>query len=144
MVTTSFTPIASIVGGALIGLAAVMLMAFTGFALVLVAWVLYEFNMGFGKPLRLGPGILGSFVGTPHPILDPGSLQGKARIPQLDGSMPDFRYPKSTLAYFHFAFAAITPFPDENAAAGKATPSSALRVTFGIHRRTWPPRSSRP
>jgi len=30
MVTTSFTPIASIVGGALIGLAAVMLMAFTG------------------------------------------------------------------------------------------------------------------
>jgi Amt family ammonium transporter len=86
-----------------------MLMAFTGFALVLVAWVLYEFNMGFGTPLRLGPGILGSFVGTPHPILDPGSLQGKARIPLLDGSMPDFRYPKSTLAYFHFAFAAITP-----------------------------------
>nr|WP_275941263.1 ammonium transporter [Planosporangium flavigriseum] len=86
-----------------------MLMAFTGFALVLVAWVLYEFSMAFGEPLRLGPGILGSFVGTPHPILDPGSLQGKAHIPLVDGSMPEFRYPKSTLAYFHFAFAAITP-----------------------------------
>jgi len=30
MVTTSFTPIASVLGGALIGLSAVMLMAFTG------------------------------------------------------------------------------------------------------------------
>jgi Amt family ammonium transporter len=86
-----------------------MLMAFTGFALVLVAWVLYEFSMAFGEPLRLGPGILGGFVGTPHPILDPASLEGKARIPLLDGAMPDLRYPKSTLAYFHFAFAAITP-----------------------------------
>jgi Amt family ammonium transporter len=86
-----------------------MLMAFTGFALVLVAWVLYEFNMGFGRPLPLGPGILGSFVGVPHPILDAGSLQGKAAIPLLHGAMPDFRYPKATLAYFHFAFAAITP-----------------------------------
>jgi Amt family ammonium transporter len=86
-----------------------MLMAFTGFAVVLVAWVLYEFNMAFGHPLRLGPGILGGFVGTPHPILDHRSLEGRATIPLLDGSMPAFRYPKSTLAYFHFAFAAITP-----------------------------------
>ena len=30
MVTTSFTPIASAIGGALIGLAAVLLMAFSG------------------------------------------------------------------------------------------------------------------
>jgi uncharacterized membrane protein YedE/YeeE len=30
MVTTSFTPLASVIGGALIGLAAVMLLAFTG------------------------------------------------------------------------------------------------------------------
>nr|WP_277349670.1 ammonium transporter [Planosporangium thailandense] len=86
-----------------------MLMAFAGFALVLVAWVLYEFNLAFGKPLHLGPGILSSFIGTPHPILGPGSLQGRARIPLVDGSMPAFRYPRSTLAYFHFAFAAITP-----------------------------------
>jgi Amt family ammonium transporter len=86
-----------------------MLMAFAGFSLVLVAWVLYEFNMGFGKPLHLGPGILGGFVGQPHPILDHVSLEGQAHIPLLDGAMPDFRYPKSSLAYFHFAFAAITP-----------------------------------
>nr|WP_275941563.1 ammonium transporter [Planosporangium mesophilum] len=86
-----------------------MLMAFAGFALVLVAWVLYEFSMAFGRPLRLGPGVLGHVVGVPRPILDPGSMQGRAHIPLLDGAMPDFRYPKSTLAYFHFAFAAITP-----------------------------------
>ncbi len=86
-----------------------MLMAFAGFSLVLVAWALYEFNMAFGEPLNLGPGILGSFIGKPHPILDHVSLEGKAHIPLLDGAMPDFRYPKSSLAYFHFAFAAITP-----------------------------------
>jgi Amt family ammonium transporter len=86
-----------------------MLMAFSAFALVLVGWVLYGFSMGFGRPLHLGPGILGSFVGIPHPILDHRSLQGRASIPLLDGAMPAFRFPKSTLAYFQFAFAAITP-----------------------------------
>ena len=35
-----------------------MLMAFTGFSLVLVVWVLWGFKMGFGQPLKLGPGIL--------------------------------------------------------------------------------------
>ena len=33
-----------------------MLMAFTGFSLVLVVWVLWGFKMGFGEPLKLGPG----------------------------------------------------------------------------------------
>jgi Amt family ammonium transporter len=86
-----------------------ILMAFSGFALVLVAWGLYEFNMGFGKPWHLGPGILDSFVGIPKPILDHVSLEGQAHIPLLDGAMPDFRFPKSSLAYFQFVFAAITP-----------------------------------
>jgi Amt family ammonium transporter len=86
-----------------------ILMAFSGFALVLVAWTLYEFNMGFGKPLHLGPGILDSFVGVPKPILDHVSLEGQASIPLLDGAMPAFRFPKSSLAYFQFVFAAITP-----------------------------------
>ena len=34
-----------------------MLMAFTGFSLVLVVWVLWGFKMGFGDPVKLGPGI---------------------------------------------------------------------------------------
>ena len=46
-----------------------MLMAFTGFSLVLVVWVLWGFKMGFGEPLKLGPGILQAAVGKPHTIL---------------------------------------------------------------------------
>jgi Amt family ammonium transporter len=85
-----------------------MLMAFTGFSLVLVVWVLWGFKMGFGEPLKLGPGILQAAVGKPHTILGSGNQQ-QAVIPLLDGSMPKFRFSETTLAYFHFAFAAITP-----------------------------------
>jgi ammonium transporter, Amt family len=85
-----------------------MLMAFTGFSLVLVVWVLWGFKMGFGDPMKLGPGILGSFVGNPRSILGTAN-QGQAVIPLLDGAMPKFRFSESTLAYFQFVFAAITP-----------------------------------
>src|SRR6478672_9954113 len=85
-----------------------MLMAFTGFSLVLVVWVLWGFKMGFGEPMKLGPGILGSFVGNPRSILGTAN-QGQAVIPLLDGAMPKFRFSESTLAYFQFVFAAITP-----------------------------------
>jgi ammonium transporter, Amt family len=85
-----------------------MLMAFTGFSLVLVVWVLWVFKMGFGNPLKLGPGILGNFVGIPGPILG-HAIQDQAQIPLLNGSMPQFRFPQATLAYFQFVFAGITP-----------------------------------
>jgi Amt family ammonium transporter len=85
-----------------------MLMAFSAFSLVLVAWVLWVFKMGFGDALKLGPGILGSMIGKPGPILD-HTTQGQASIPLLDGLMPKFRFPQSTLAYFQFVFAGITP-----------------------------------
>src|SRR6201991_3855097 len=85
-----------------------MLMAFTGFSLVLVVWVLWGFKMGFGEPLKLGPGILQSAVGTPSPILGSANTQ-QAVIPLLDGLMPKFRFSETTLAYFQFVFAAITP-----------------------------------
>jgi ammonium transporter, Amt family len=85
-----------------------MLMAFTGFSLVLVVWVLWGFKMGFGEPQKLGPGILGSFVGKPRTILGTDN-QHQAIIPLLDGAMPKFRFSESTLAYFQFVFAAITP-----------------------------------
>src|SRR5271166_611850 len=65
-----------------------MLMAFTGFSLVLVAWVLWEFKMGFGEPLKLGPGILQSAVGKPASILGadnqhPAARGGHAEVPIL-------------------------------------------------------------
>ena len=85
-----------------------MLMAFTGFSLVLVVWVLWGFKMGFGEPLKLGPGILQSAVGKPHAILGSANTQ-QAMIPLLDGLMPKFRFSETTLAYFQFVFAAITP-----------------------------------
>jgi Amt family ammonium transporter len=85
-----------------------MLMAFSGFSLVLVVWVLWGFKMGFGQPLKLGPGILRAAVGIPHTILGTNNQQ-IAMIPLLDGSMPSFRFSETTLAYFQFVFAAITP-----------------------------------
>ncbi len=85
-----------------------MLMAFTGFSLVLVVWVLWGFKMGFGQPLKLGPGILRAAVGIPHTILSSNNQQ-IAMIPLLDGTMPSFHFSETTLAYFQFVFAAITP-----------------------------------
>jgi len=85
-----------------------MLMAFTGFSLVLVVWVLWGFKMGFGEPLKLGPGILRAAVGIPHTILSSNNQQ-IAMIPLLDGNMPSFRFSETTLAYFQFVFAGITP-----------------------------------
>jgi ammonium transporter, Amt family len=85
-----------------------MLMAFTGFSLVLVVWVLWVFKMGFGDPLKLGPGILRAAVGIPRTILSSNN-QEQAVIPLLDGTMPKFRFSETTLAYFQFVFAAITP-----------------------------------
>lgn len=85
-----------------------MLMAFTGFSLVLVVWVLWGFKMGFGEPLKLGPGMLQSAVGKPRTILSSNNQQ-IAYIPLLDGAMPSFRFSETTLAYFQFVFAAITP-----------------------------------
>ena len=85
-----------------------MLMAFTGFSLVLVVWVLWGFKMGFGEPLKLGPGILQAAVGKPRTILSTNNQQ-IAWIPLLDGAMPSFRFSETTLAYFQFVFAAITP-----------------------------------
>ncbi|MGO9382709.1 MAG: ammonium transporter [Mycobacterium sp.] len=85
-----------------------LLMAFSGFSLVLVVWVLWGFKMGFGEPLKLGPGMLRAAVGIPRTILSSNNQQ-IAYIPLLDGTMPSFRFSETTLAYFQFVFAAITP-----------------------------------
>ena len=84
-----------------------MMLAFVAFAIVLVEWVLYGFKMGFGTPWHgiASHGFFGTFVGEPGSILDHTSLQGQGDIP-LVGRVP---FPTSTLAYFQFVFAAITP-----------------------------------
>lgn len=84
-------------------------MVLYAFSVVLITWVLFGYSMGFGEPLKLGPGILGAIVGVPHPVLNSLYQQGQASIPLVNGSMPTFRFPGSTLIYFQFVFAAITP-----------------------------------
>ncbi len=86
-----------------------MMMAFTAFSAVLIVWVLWAFKMGFGVPVNLGPGFLGQFVGHPGPVLNSLSEQGQAQIPLLNGLMPKFRFPESSLIYFQFVFAGIAP-----------------------------------
>jgi Amt family ammonium transporter len=80
-----------------------VLMVFATFCLVLITWVLWAFKMGFGTPL------ISTFVGDPRTVLGHAAEQAQANIPLLDGLMPKFRFPESSLVYFQFVFAAITP-----------------------------------
>jgi Amt family ammonium transporter len=101
----------------------VLAMMFAGFSLVLVAWVLWEFKMGFGST-SLGGGVdngvqtqltgvgwvkhfFENFWGKPGGITDSVGLQAQA-VSAANTAVP-FHFPTSTLAYFQFVFAAITP-----------------------------------
>ncbi|MGH9129733.1 MAG: ammonium transporter [Acidimicrobiales bacterium] len=88
-----------------------MLMAFTGFSAVLIVWVLWGFDMGFGTPVHIGPGALGQAIGHPGNVLGSLGEQAQANIPNLvgPGLQPNFRFAQSSLIYFQFVFAAITP-----------------------------------
>src|SRR5437899_11199973 len=87
-----------------------LLMTFTAFSVVLVAWVLWTYDMGFGTPWHVGPGILNSMVGIPGQVVGHGTEQNEANIPPLRwaGPVPPFNFRQSTLVYFQFVFAAIT------------------------------------
>src|SRR5215475_1150343 len=82
-----------------------MIMAFSGFCLVLIVWVLWVFKMGFGQAW------IGTFVGHPGPVIGALNEQGQANVPSVSGAglMPHFRFPQSALVSFQFVFAAITP-----------------------------------
>jgi ammonium transporter, Amt family len=84
-----------------------MMLAFIAFAIILVEWVLYGYKMGFGTPWHgiSSHGFFGNFIGEPGNILSAKDLQGQGNIP-LVGKVD---FPTSTLAYFQFVFAAITP-----------------------------------
>jgi ammonium transporter, Amt family len=93
-----------------------MMLTFAAFGLVLIAWVLWAFDMGFGNAwhgFSSGGGgdlskFFGSFIGQPGPVLDHVKEQAQATIPSIT-SGPPFHFPQSTLVYFQFVFAAITP-----------------------------------
>jgi Amt family ammonium transporter len=84
-----------------------MMLTFIAFALVLVVWVLYGYRMGFGNPWHglSHKGFLGNFIGQPGPVLNHHAEQGQGNIPLVGKT--DF--PLSSLVYFQFVFAAITP-----------------------------------
>jgi Amt family ammonium transporter len=85
-----------------------MMLAFIAFALVLVLWVLYGYNMAFGHPIHIGgsdTGFFNNLIGKPGAVLSAHDLQRQAEIP-LIGKL---EFPQSTLVYFQLVFAAITP-----------------------------------
>ncbi len=106
----------------------VLAMMFAGFSLVLVAWVLWGYKLGFGST-SLGGGVhnglwtqqpasgvnttgtwqhfFENLWGKPGQILNSAGLQGQA-VSAANTDVP-FHFPTSTLAYFQFVFAAITP-----------------------------------
>jgi Amt family ammonium transporter len=105
----------------------VLAMMFAGFSLVLIVWVLWGYKMGFGDTsvgggVHLVNGVAAqtqtsgvgwfqhfweNFVGKPGPIADSYGLQHQADS-AANTAIP-FHFPTSTLAYFQFVFAAITP-----------------------------------
>jgi ammonium transporter, Amt family len=96
-----------------------MLMTFAGFATVLIVWVLWAYDMGFGQAwfhsglaYTGGNGITGffeNFVGKPGTVISHIGEQAQASIPQVDPGMPAFGLPLASVVYFQFVFAAITP-----------------------------------
>jgi Amt family ammonium transporter len=103
-----------------------ILMTFAGFAAVLMVWVLWAYNMGFGYAwFHSGTNwdyskhndiinFFANFVGHPGTTLSHTALEGQASIPQVNSGMPGpgptgFALPGASVVYFQFVFAAITP-----------------------------------
>ena len=101
----------------------VLAMMFAGFSLVLIAWVLWSYKMGFGAN-SVGGGVkngiqtqlsgvgwlkhfFDNFVGSPGGITSSVGETGKA-VSAANTAVP-FHFPTASLAYFQFVFAAITP-----------------------------------
>ena len=83
------------------------LMVVYAFAMTLVIWMFFAYDMSFGSPLHIG-GAATTFVGIPHPVAGASDLEQQASIPLLSGLIPALRFPMSSLVYFQFVFATIT------------------------------------
>ena len=97
-----------------------MLMAFVGFASVLVVWVLWGYNLSFGPLSHFGPtgSFWSGFIGKFWPIVSHFGEQNQA----VSGALPsglNFHFPTATFAYFQVVFAAITPLLFLGAVVGR-------------------------
>ena len=88
-----------------------MVMAFSAFCLVLIVWVMWAYNMGFGHAMvSLGNAAHNTVLGRPGPVLDHLHEETQAVIPQAGNlAGPSLQFSGSTLVYFQFVFAGITP-----------------------------------
>ncbi len=108
-----------------------MMLAFAAFAVVLVVWVLWAFKMGFGTPIGHGTGFFSTFIGKPGPSLGHAAEQHQANIPLIGTTA----FPQSSLVYFQFVFAGITPILMLGSVLGRVNfkawfPFVALWCTF--------------
>jgi ammonium transporter, Amt family len=76
-------------------------MAMYAFAAVLIVWLLWAYNMGFGEQWF-------PFLGKPGPAAAAGFQVAQATVPAAASGMPAMTFPMATLVYFQFVFAAIT------------------------------------
>lgn len=88
-----------------------MMMAFSGFSIVLVVWALWAYNMGFSSNtfglLGAHSGFFDQLIGKPWPIVSHFGEQNQAT--SLAQTNIPFHFPNATFAYFQVVFAAITP-----------------------------------
>jgi len=83
------------------------LMVLYAFAMTLLVWNLWSYNMSFGNSAKL----LGQdIIGIPWPVNFASSELGQATIPLLtnNGLLPPLHFPGSAMIYFQFVFGAIT------------------------------------
>lgn len=75
-----------------------MFMAFYAFAMVLICWVIWAYKVGFGEHML-------PFAGIPGPVLTMGETIYQSDLPSAALTQ---NFPKATMIYFQFVFAAIT------------------------------------
>ena len=83
------------------------LMVLYAFAMTLLVWTLWSYNMSFGSSAHIAGQ---DVIGIPWPVNFAGSELQQATIPLLTngGGLPALRFPLSAMVYFQFVFAAIT------------------------------------
>ena len=88
-----------------------MMLAFVAFALVLIVWVLYGVRHGVRKPVAraLGQRLLRQLHRSAGTRAQSHGTSRARRLIPLVTTGPPFHFPQSTLVYFQFVFAAITP-----------------------------------
>src|SRR5260370_16785956 len=83
------------------------LMVLYAFAMSLLVWTLWGYNMSFGN----SAGLFGQdIIGKPWPVNFAWTELSQSTIPLLtaSGGLPPIRFPTSPMVFFHFVFRAIT------------------------------------